>query len=322
MYSISINSRIRYFVAVAEERHFGRAAEKLHMSQPPLSQQIQLLEKELGTQLFTRTTRRVELTEAGEILYEGAKRALDQLEQAILHAQRVQRGEAGLLRVGFVSTAAFQLLSDVLRAFRQRYPQATLELFHLTSAQQAAAFEARTIDVGFLREPPGGEVEVEIIDKDPLVVALPATHPLARRTSVPVRLLKDQPFVIWDRQQTAGIAQTILDLCTRHGFLPIIALEVTNPPAMLSLVAGGVGVAIVPRSATHLRPEAVVFRPLDDKNAYSPMALAWRSDNTRELLPGFIGLVREVCKVRIKPQSTPARRAERLRRQAATHSKP
>lgn len=290
-----MNSRIRYFVTVAEERHFGRAAEKLHMSQPPLSQQIQLLEKELGVQLLTRTTRRVELTEAGEILYEGAKRAVDQLDQAILHAQRVQRGEAGRLRVGFVSTAAFQLLSDVLRAFRERHPQASLELFHLTSAQQAAAFEARTIDVGFLREPPGGDIEVEVIDREPLLVALPAAHALAKRTSVAVRALRHEPFVMWDRQQTPGIAETITELCRRHGFRPTIALEVTNPPAMLSLVSGGVGVAIVPLSATHLRPEAVAFRPLDDKSAYSPMALAWRSDNARELLPRFVALVRDVC---------------------------
>ena len=289
------SSRVRYFVAVAEERHFGRAAEKLHMSQPPLSQQIQLLEKELGTQLLTRTTRRVELTEAGQILYAGAKRALDQLDQAILHAQRVQQGEAGLLRVGFVSTAAFQLLSDVLRAFRQRYPQATLELFHLTSAQQAAAFEARTIDVGFLRDPPGGNVQVEVMDKDPLIVALPVKHPLAKRKSISMRALKDEPFVMWDRQQTAGIARTILDLCARQGFQPTIALEVTNPPAMLSLVASGVGVAIVPLSAMHLRPEAIALRPLDDRNAYSPMALAWRRDNTRQLLPRFVALVREIC---------------------------
>lgn len=305
MSAISINKRIQYFVSVAEQLHFGRAAEKLHMSQPPLSQQIQLLEKELGTQLLTRTTRRVELTEAGEILYAGAKRAMDQLEQSILQAQRVQRGEAGLLRVGFVSTAAFQLLSDVLRAFRQRYPHATLELFHLTSAQQAAAFEARTIDVGFLRDPPGSHIEVEIIDKEPLVVALPMAHPLAKRTSIPVQALKNQPFVIWDRQQTAGIAQTILELCTRHGFHPIIALEVTNPPAMLSLVAAGVGVAIMPLSATHLRPTGVAFRPLNDKNAYSPMALAWRSDNRRELLPGFIALVRGICERNTKLRRNP-----------------
>lgn len=321
MHPISINNRIRYFVAVAEERHFGRAAEKLHMSQPPLSQQIQLLEKELGTRLLTRTTRRVELTEAGEILYQGAKRALDQLEQAILHAQRVQRGEAGLLRVAFVSTAAFQLLTDVLRAFRERFPQATLELFHLTSAQQAAAFDARTIDVGFLRDPPGSDVEVEVIDKDPLVVALPVTHPLAKRASIPVRALKDQPFVMWDRQQTAGIAQTILDLCTRHGFHPIIALEVTNPPAMLSLVAGGVGVAIVPLSATQLRPDAVAFRPLDDRNAYSPMALAWRSDNRRELLPGFIALVREICESNTKARKNRARSVRGMHPQHARSSK-
>ena len=303
-----MNNRIRYFVAVAEARHFARAAEKLHMSQPPLSQQIQLLEKQLGIQLLTRTTRRVELTEAGQILYEGAKRALDQLDQAILHAQRAQRGEAGLLRVGFVSTAAFQLLSEVLRAFRRRYPQATLELFHLTSAQQAAAFEARTIDVGFLREPPpGGDIEVEVIDREPLFVALPATHALAKRKSISVRALRNEPFVMWDRHQTPGIAQTILELCARHGFHPNIALEVTNPPAMLSLVAGGVGVAIVPVSAMRLRPEAVMFRPLDDRTAYSPMALAWRSDNTRELLPHFVALVREVCESNTKARTNAVR---------------
>lgn len=290
-----MNSRIRYFLAVAEARHFGHAAEKLHMRQPPLSQQIRLLERELGIELFTRTTRRVELTEAGRVLYEGAKRALDQLDEAILHARRVQQGEAGLLRVAFVSTAASQLLSPVLRAFRERHPQATIELFHLTSAQQARAFDARTIDAGLLRAPPQGEIEVEVIDREPLFVALPETHPLARRKSIGMPSLRKVPFVMWDQQQTAGIAQTILGLCTRYGFEPAIALEVTSPPAMLSLVAGGVGIAIVPQSAMQLRPQAVAFRPLQERNAYSTMLLAWRRDNTPALLPRFVSLVREVC---------------------------
>lgn len=291
-----MNSRIRYFVAVAEEQHFGRAAQKLHMSQPPLSQQIQLLEKELGVKLLTRTTRRVELTEAGRALYDGARRALDQLDQAVLRAQRVQRGEAGLLRVGFVTTAAFQLLSDVLREFRAQYPEATLELFHLTSLEQAAAFEAHTIDIGFLRDPPKIDTEFEIINRERLMVALPEAHPLAKQKIVRVRALKDEPFVMWHRQQSPGMSQTTLDLCSRHGFHPKIALEVTNPHAMFSLVAGGVGVAIVPTSRRSAKPDAVVFRPLDDKNAYSAMGLAWRKDNSLVLLPHFVALAREICK--------------------------
>lgn len=311
-----MNSRIRYFVALAEECHYGRAAERLRMSQPPLSQQIRLLETELGMQLLTRTTRRVELTEAGRVLYEGAKRALDQLDRSILLAQRVQRGEAGVLRIGFVSTAAFELLSRVLRGFRLRHPEATTELFHLTSAQQAAAFEARTIDVGFLREPPAGDVEVEVIDRERLFAVLPARHPLARHRSVSVRALRDEPFVMWDRQQTPGIAHTILELCARHGFQPKIALEVTNPPALLSLVAGGVGVSIVPVSARRLRPEKTVFRPIDDVDAFSPMSVAWRSDNANALVNRFIETVHEVCRGRSKALATATGERHTRRRSA------
>jgi len=297
-----MKTRLRYFMAVAEEQHFGRAAQKLHMSQPPLSQQIQLFERELGVQLLVRTTRRVELTEAGKTLYEGAKPALDQFDQAVLRAQRVHRGEAGLLRVGFVSTAAFQLLSDVLRAFRERWPGATVELFHLTSLEQASAFDARTIDMGFLREPPGNGTVFEVIDREPLVVALPIMHKLAQRKVISVQSLRNEAFVMWHRQQSPGMAQSTLDLCRRHGFTPTIALEVTNPHAMLSLVAGGVGVAIVPRSRMYVRPESVTFRPLDDKNAYSQLGIAWRTDNTLELLPRFVELVRQISGYNAKPR--------------------
>lgn len=289
-----MKSRIRYFVAVAQEQHFGRAAQKLHMSQPPLSQQIRLLEQELGVQLLIRTTRRVELTEAGKALYDGAKPALEQLDQAIVRAQRVHRGDAGLLRIGFVSTAAFQTLSDVLRAFREQYPDVTLELFHMTSLEQSAAFAARTIDVGLLREPPGGDVAFEVLDREPLMVALPARHPLARLKLVPVRDLKNVPFVMWSRQQSPAMAQTTMELCRRHGFQPTIALEVTNPHVMLSLVAGGVGAAIVPISRRSLRTASVAFRPLDDRHAHSPMGIAWRNDNPIDLVPRFVGLVRDM----------------------------
>jgi len=295
-YISMLHPRLRYFLAVAETRHFGRAAERLGIKQPPLSQQIRLLEGQLGLRLFTRSTRRVELTEAGGILLDAVKRADAQIEEAVTHARRIEAGEAGLLRVGFVSTTASGLLSRVLRAFRERYPQAKLELFHLTSAQQAAAFESRSIDVGFLRAPPAGDIEIEVIAREPLWVALPEQHRLAGRKSLVVSLLKREAFVMWDRQQTAGIAQTILGLCARHGFQPSIALEVTNPPAMLSLIAGGVGIGIVPASAMRLRPDGVVFRALRDKHADSPVALAWRRDDTPALLPRFVELVREVCR--------------------------
>ncbi len=297
--------RIKYFLAVAEEQHFGRAADKLHICQPPLSHQIRLLEKDLGVALFVRTTRRVELTEAGRSLYEGARQAVEQLDQAITAAQRIQGGYGGKLRIGFVSTVAFKMLSEVLHVFRDRYPHATPELFHLTSSQQAEALRAGSIDVGFCRTPPGGNIESRVIEREPLFVALPGKHPLVKRKTISVEALKDQPFVMWDREQTTGIARTILSVCNKHGFDPKVALEVTNPSAMLGFVADGVGVAIVPGSVLLLKPDHVAFRPLDDK-AYSTISLAWRPENRSKLVPHFVAMVDEIC-----DQHTPSRKSAR-----------
>lgn len=285
-----MNKRITYFVTVAKLRHFGRAAKELNMSQPPLSQQIRLLEKELGVSLLITTTRSVELTEAGKALYEGASRALDELAKAVAAAQRIQRGEGGLLRIGFVSTAASQVLPRALSTLRARYPHATVELQHLTSSQQETAFQNGTIDAGFCRTVPKSGVESRVIQREPLYVALPVGHALAARRTLKVTALADQAFVMWERRQTSGIALEIIGLCRKHGFEPRIALEVTNPSAMLSLVAAGVGVAIVPASALSLRQEAIVARPISSRDAFSQLSLAWRTDAKSKLLASFVAL--------------------------------
>ena len=294
-----------YFLAVAEEQHFGRAAQKLHMSQPPLSHQIGLLEQELGINLFVRTTRRVELTAAGRELCEGAKQAMAQLDHAIASAKRIHGGAAGILRIGFVSTVASRMLSVLLREFREKHADVDLQLFHLTSTQQATALQNGTIDVGFCRAPPGGSVRSRVLVREPLYVALPAGHVLARRKSVPVSRLRGQRFVMWDREQTSGIALTVLSVCRKHGIEPAVALEVTNPSAMLGFVAEGVGIAIVPASVLLLKPDGVSFLPLEDR-ATSSIAIAWRDDNRSSLVPAFVEVVTLACER--KAPETAARR--------------
>jgi len=288
--------RIRYFVTVARTCHFGRAARELHISQPPLSQQIRLLERELGISLFVRSTRRVELTDAGKALYESARTTVDELDTAIARARRVHQGTAGHLRIGFVSTSTFKLLSDTISAFRNRFPDATLELFHMTSLQQADALKKEQIDVGFLRSPPSDASSI-MVHREPLVLALPPNHKLARKRKVSLGALRDEPFIMWDRKQTTGIAEQVLDLCRSHGFEANIILEVTNPAAMLSLVASNMGVAVVPTSATQLlRQDALIFKTIDDPRAFSGLSLIWRRDQASKLATQFIALVSELAK--------------------------
>ena len=303
--------RIKYFIMVAEQQHFGRAAKLLHISQPPLSQQIRMLEKDLGMELFTRTTRRVDLTDAGRALLQSCKKAVEDLEQAVAYAQLVHRGEGGVLRLGFVSTAAVKLLPEALRQFRHRYPKAQIECFHLTSEQQADALENGTIDAGFLRTLPKGNFEWKVIQRERLFVALASGHPLSRIRKIQISALSSEPFVMWDKRQTAGMASTVVGLCRKHGFDPLVALEVTNPQALISLVANGLGVAIVPESALHTKHENVVFKPLQVSAAYSELSLAWRKDNRREFLQRFVSVVGGMSEMRLT--RTKARHAKTKR---------
>jgi len=286
--------RLKYFLALAEQKHFGRAARILHISQPPLSQQIRLLEEELGMTLFARTTRHVELTEAGLVLFQRLKSVMHDLEHAISYAQLVHRGEGGTFRSGFVSTSA-DFLASILRLFRRRYPDTNVECLHMTSQEQAVALQNRKIDVGLVRSVPADHnVGWRVIRREPLFVALPARHPLNRFRSIDPSALANEPFVMWDPRQSGGMALAATTLCRKHGFNPRIAFEVVNSQALLSLVADGLGVAIVPEPALRMKQAGLVYKPLRGASAYADLMLVWRRDNMSELSSRFIAAIAEL----------------------------
>lgn len=276
---------IRYFVAVAEELHFGRAAARLGIAQPPLSMQIRDLERELGVTLFARTNRRVELTAAGRVFLEGARRTLAQLDGAIHDTQRAHRGETGRLRIGFVSSATYEVLPSLLRAFRDSYPDVVTHLRSATTCEQVAALRERDLDLGVLRLPVTDEtLEWRVITEEPLAAVLPATHPLARRDRTPLAALVHESFIMYPRSDNPEIHDTIIAQCQRAGFSPNITQESGSMHAITALVAGGLGVALVIAPPGLRDAPGVVFRPVTgDNTPVWRLALAWRRE--REMTP-------------------------------------
>jgi DNA-binding transcriptional LysR family regulator len=237
---------LRYFVTLAEELHFGRAAERLHIAQPPLSQQIRQLETELGFQLFHRTKRTVQLTEAGQVFLAQVQGIFRQLEQAIQVGRQTSRGEMGQLVIGFVSSAAYNVLPNILRTFRTRVPGVSLELHELTTNEQSQWLREGRIDVGFLRPPVEEDLfNFEIIFEEALVVALPEAHSLANQSSVSLRSLSNDPFILFPRTLAPGLYDQIISLCQQADFSPILAQEAIQMQTIVSLVAAQMGVAIV-----------------------------------------------------------------------------
>jgi DNA-binding transcriptional LysR family regulator len=259
---------LRYFVAVAEELHFSRAAARLNIAQPPLSRQIRDLERELGAELLERVKRRVQLTPAGRAFLPEARLTLTQAERARRTAQRAARGEIGRLRVGFVEAATFSgILPDVLRFFRKHYPDVALELFELSSLQQAEALREGRIDVGLLHSPPPDAeqwLQVERILRDPLVAALPLGHRLARRARLTLRALAPEPLLLFPRQNGPALYDRIIAAYRAAGFSPSVVQEAAQMHTLAGLVAAGLGVALVPGSIVRLRRPGVVYRPVRD----------------------------------------------------------
>lgn len=241
---------LRYFVTLAEELHFGRAAERLHIAQPPLSQQIRQLETELGFELFHRTKRSVKLTEAGKVFLSEVQQILKQLEQAIQIGRQTSRGEMGQLIVGFVSSSAYNILPPILRTFRNCVPGVSLELHELTTHEQLQWLRDGRMDVGFVRSPIEDDIfSFEVIFAESLVVALPETHLLAKDKSVSLRSLASEPFILFPRLLAPGLYDLIISLCQQAGFSPSVTQEAIQMQTIVSLVAGGLGVAIVSRIA-------------------------------------------------------------------------
>lgn len=275
---------LRYFVAVAEARHFTHAAEALGIGQPPLSQQIQAFEKELGTPLFRRLPRRVELTDAGQALLEDARRILRDADAAVERARRVARGELGRIRIGLINSAPFHpLVPQVIREFRRRYPNVALTLEERTTPGLAAAVRNQTVDVAFVRpllEPVEGLHEESLL-AETMLVALPGGHPLAMRKRIALLALSIEPFVLFPHAVGAGLHDEILAACRTAGFSPRIVQEASQVTSIVNLVAAGIGVSIVPASMQQIDIEGVCYRPIQGPGPKARLNMIYRAAETQ-----------------------------------------
>lgn len=288
---------LRYFVAVATELHFGRAAKRLHISQPPLSMQIRALEEELGVTLLHRTRRQVSMTRAGKAFLHDARQILERAEQAVLTARRAARGEIGELVVGFISVADYNLLPLVLREFRRCYPQVTMSLRELTTDAQIAELSEGRIDVGFLL-PPVSEPTIESVPilREPLIAAIPEHHPLAStQGKIPLASLSSAPFIMTPRHMAPGLHDDIVSFCHSAGFSPQVIQEAIQMQTVISLVSAEMGVALIPESLQNLQRTGVIYKRLKEKSPLTEIRLAWRAGDNLPTLKLFIQLTRQIA---------------------------
>ncbi len=285
---------LRYFVAVAEELHFGRAARRLHIAQPPLSQQIKQLERNLGHALFTRTSRSVSLTAAGKELLERARRTLTRVEEDLSAVRRVGRGEVGALTVAFTGSAILRdPLPEAIRAYRRRFPQVDLRLRELGTMLQIAALRDGSIDLGFLRDPgPFDGLVVDELSREPYVAVLPSRHPLAKLRVVAIAKLRGEPFIFHRRDIGPLAFDRTMAVCERAGFLPTIVQEAPQWPTVIRLVESGLGVSIAPACVSKLETIGVAFRPTNAKAAFTEVSLGHRDEPLPPTALEFVNIAR------------------------------
>jgi DNA-binding transcriptional LysR family regulator len=286
---------LRYFIAVAEELSFNRAAQRLHMTQPPLSNQIKQLEDELGVLLFTRTSRGVRMTEAGEALLEEARRFFVQLEQATRVVQRVGHGEVGRLTLGFVPSASNEVLPSILRAFRHSYPDIELFLREMRPDRVVQRLHDQQIDAGFLYLPlDDASLNIECVSREPLVLALPESHRLAARPRVELQALAEEPFILPARYSMPGLYGQVTQACHQACFVPrAVQQDVWLMQTIVGLVAGNIGVALVPASWRILRRKGVVYKPVYGLSPTVELGMVWRRDDPGAVLHSFLRVVRD-----------------------------
>ena len=287
---------LRYFVAVAEELHFGRAAARLHVAQPALSQQIIHLERELGVLLLARTKRRVALTEPGRLFLAEARRALAQVALAVEVARGAEAGEVGRLRIGYVDSALWGALPEAIGAFRERYPRVTLTLLERLPTQQLEGLRRGDLDVAIGPPPPAtAPVETALVAEEPVVVALPAAHPLARRDAVPLAELAGEPWLLVPARVPSRLRNIALGAAAAAGFTPRVAQEARELDALVALVSAGLGVTLVPVSVSRVARPGVAFRPLAGETLAFRLVALWRRGATRPALATFLEVLREVA---------------------------
>lgn len=285
----------RYFIAVAEELHFGRAAERLCMTQPPLSMQIRQLEETVGVPLFVRGSRPIALTAAGEVLLEHARAMLAQADSALQKARLTARGEAGHLSIAVTSASVISLLPRLIAVFKQRYPAVQISVSEMVSREQLDALSRSDIDFGLIRPPVDRPtIDSLTIQVEPVVVAVPRSHQLADLGKVPVGALNRAPFISFNRKTAAYFNFLANDLLSAHKVRPEIVQTATQLHTVMALVAAGLGVALVPEAAARIQLEDVVLRPLDtDPQPLAELCLAWNTLDQNPAIGSFLELVHE-----------------------------
>lgn len=282
---------LRYFCAVAEELHFGRAAARLGLSQPPLSLQIRQLEEMVGARLFERHSRRVALTDAGRALQESARRILRDVDAALVAARQAGSGEVGELRVAFAPTLMLSPLAHVIRHYRARYPGVRVELRELPSAEQAAALLRGDLDVAFVRDADADpRLHIEPLAREALLIALYRDHPLAARARVPLAALADEPWVLFPRAIAPLLYEQVLRLCREAGFTPRVVQESRETYTTVGLVGAGVGVTVVPAAVERMGWEGVVYKTIP--RAFTQLGMAWLAGPTRPVVDAFLTAAR------------------------------
>jgi DNA-binding transcriptional LysR family regulator len=285
---------LRYFVAVAEELHFGRAAKRLHLAQPALSQQIKQLEKELGVLLLSRTKRSVALTDPGRAFLAEARRTLDSADQAVRAARRAARGEIGTLRVGYVDLATWLGFPAILRRFRQEFPSVDVTLVELHREPQREALIRGALDVGFftLAERDQGLAGAPIAS-EPLILALPSEHPRAADARITLSDLAEENWVLFPRELRTVYVELILSHCREAGFVPRIVQEASQLHALAGLVSAGVGITMLPRAMAAAPRQGVMYRSLEDAPLL-PLHIVWPQGNQSPAAAQFVDVARSV----------------------------
>lgn len=268
---------LRYFIAVAEELHFGRAAARLNISQPPLSQQIQILEQQVGARLLARTNRSVSLTEAGRQFLADSRQILSLVDDAAARAERLHLGETGELRIGFTSSAPFiSAVSDTLSSFRRHYPDVHIQTREINTREQIVPLNEGSLDLGLMRNTHLPDTLAwEVILREPLLAMIPRDHPLAALDSVTLAQLAQEPFVFFDPHVGTGLYDDILGLMRRYGQAPVITQEVGEAMTIIGLVAAGLGVSILPASFKRVQLSEMRWVPITEEDAVSEMWLVW-----------------------------------------------
>lgn len=275
----------RAFVLTADEGHVGRAATRLHVTQPTLSRQIAALERSLGVPLFDRTRRQLALTPAGEVFLSGARELVRRADELAAAAQRAHRGELGVLRVGFVQSATFDALPRLLGAFRLAVPSVRVEVQAMTTLSQLDALADDRIDAGLLRPPVNApDLRLRTLSHDELYVALPGGHRLAARRRVSLTDLAAETFVMYARESGPAVHDTLVGHCRAAGFSPRIVQEAEDVQTIVALVAANMGVSLLITPTPHTDESAVVYRPLKEKLPRWEMALAWSAHNHSPVL--------------------------------------